>query len=171
MARLRWRKSRRCIFARRCARRACLNQSASRGVRTNHPVVEMKVSVIIPALNEARELPETIARARGAAEIIVADGGSSDGTQEVCGARVINALRGRARQMNAGAAIAAGDVLLFLHADTWLQAGWLEAITAALSDSGVPGGGFERQFRTDSVFLKTTCALAAFRNRAIGWHL
>src|SRR5688572_32716848 len=128
MARLRWRKSRRCIFARRCARRACLNQSASRGVRTNHPVVEMKVSVIIPALNEARELPETIARIAGASEIIVADGGSNDGTQELKGVNVIQAPRGRASQMNAGAAVARGDVFLFLHADTWLQEGALESV-------------------------------------------
>ncbi|HUS34086.1 MAG TPA: TIGR04283 family arsenosugar biosynthesis glycosyltransferase [Verrucomicrobiae bacterium] len=131
----------------------------------------MKISVIIPALNEARELPETIARISGAAEIIVADGGSDDRTQDFKGVTVIQAPRGRASQMNAGAAIAKGDVFLFLHADTWLRGGALDSISRAMEDSEVVGGAFQRWFRTDSIFLKATCALATFRNRAIGWHL
>jgi rSAM/selenodomain-associated transferase 2 len=131
----------------------------------------MKISVIIPALNEARELPETMARLSGAAEIILADGGSDDGTADWKGVIVLKTPRGRASQMNAGAAIATGDVFLFLHADTWMQAGCLEAMGAAMRDPEVVGGAFERRFRSDSIFLKSTCALAALRNRAIGWHL
>jgi rSAM/selenodomain-associated transferase 2 len=131
----------------------------------------MKVSVIIPALNEAAELPETIRRAAGAHEIILADGGSHDGTADRKDALVIRAPRGRALQMNAGAASARGDVFLFLHADTWLPTGAFDSMNVALADKRVVGGAFARQFRTNSLFLKFTCALAAIRNRAIGWHL
>ena len=131
----------------------------------------MKISVIIPALNEARELPETVRRAAGAFEIIISDGGSDDGTQDFKGATIIRAPRGRALQMNTGAASASGDVFLFLHADTWLQPGSLQSIELALSDTRVVGGAFERRFRTNSLFLRVTCALAKFRNHTVGWHL
>jgi rSAM/selenodomain-associated transferase 2 len=131
----------------------------------------MKISVIIPALNEACELPETIRRAAGAHEIILADGGSDDGTADRKDVTVIRAPRGRASQMNAGAAAATGNAFLFLHADTWLPDGAFDLINAALKGPDVVGGAFERTFRSDSVFLKITCALARFRNHAIGWHL
>jgi rSAM/selenodomain-associated transferase 2 len=131
----------------------------------------MKISVIIPALNEARELPETIRRAAGAHEIILADGGSDDGTADRKDVTVVRAPRGRASQMNAGAAKATGDVFLFLHGDTWLPTGAFDLIGAAMKDSRVAGGAFKRRFRTNSIFLQITCALASFRNRAIGWHL
>ena len=131
----------------------------------------MKISVIIPTLNEAGELPETIRRAAGVFEIILADGGSDDGTADTKGATIVRAPRGRALQMNAGAAAATGDVFVFLHADTWLEPGALGAIDRAMADECVVGGGFERRFRTDSLFLRMTCAMAAVRNRMIGWHL
>jgi rSAM/selenodomain-associated transferase 2 len=131
----------------------------------------MEISVIIPALNEARELPETIARIRGASEIIIADGGSDDGTQALKNARVIRVAKGRTSQMNAGASVASGEVFLFLHADTWLDDRSLDSVAHALRNQKIVGGAFERRFRTDSIFLKLTCALAALRNRAIGWHL
>ncbi len=87
----------------------------------------MRLSIIIPTLNEAAAIGATLAalaplRARGQ-EVLVADGGSEDGTREIAAPladRVIVAPRGRARQMNAGAAAAKGDALLFLHADTRL---------------------------------------------------
>jgi rSAM/selenodomain-associated transferase 2 len=86
-----------------------------------------RLSIIVPALSEAAGIERTLQalaplRARGH-EVIVADGGSEDGTRDLAGPladRVIVAPRGRARQMNAGAAAATGDVLLFLHADTHL---------------------------------------------------
>ena len=88
-----------------------------------------RLSVVIPALNEAqgiRAALEALAplRARGH-EVIVADGGSTDGTVELARPlcdRVVQAVRGRAQQMNAGARVASGDALLFLHADTRLPA-------------------------------------------------
>ena len=89
----------------------------------------MKLSIVIPALNEAAIIGATLAslaplRDRGH-EVVVADGGSEDGTREVAAPladRVIQAPRGRARQMNAGAAVATSESLLFLHADTRLPA-------------------------------------------------
>ena len=89
----------------------------------------MRLSIIVPVLNEAAGIAgalEALAplRARGH-EVIVVDGGSEDGSRELAlplADRAIQAPRGRARQMNAGAALANGDVLLFLHADTRLPA-------------------------------------------------
>ncbi|MBC7855439.1 MAG: TIGR04283 family arsenosugar biosynthesis glycosyltransferase [Pirellulaceae bacterium] len=85
----------------------------------------MKISVIIPALNEAASIvtAATSAQEGGADEVIVADGGSGDETcllAEMNGARVVSSPLGRAVQQNAGAREASGDVLLFLHADNWL---------------------------------------------------
>src|ERR1041385_4569557 len=171
MARRNWAKSPRCIFGRRCARRVCRNRNAKNGGVHRRRAAIMKISVIIPALNEARELPETIRRAAGAFEIILADGGSDDGTADTKGAIVVRAPRGRALQMNAGAAMARGDVFLFLHADTWLESGAFDAIESAMVNERIVGGGFERRFRTESFFLRATCAMAALRNHAIGWHL
>ncbi|MGH8673181.1 MAG: TIGR04283 family arsenosugar biosynthesis glycosyltransferase [Burkholderiales bacterium] len=89
----------------------------------------MKLSIVIPALDEAAVIGATLAslaplRGRGH-EVVVADGGSEDGTRDIAAPladRVIPAPRGRAHQMNAGAAAATGDGLLFLHADTRLPA-------------------------------------------------
>jgi rSAM/selenodomain-associated transferase 2 len=86
-----------------------------------------RISIVVPALNEAQGIEACLAalaplRARGH-EVIVADGGSADGTARLAAPladRVIRAPRGRAAQMNAGAAAAAGEALLFLHADSFL---------------------------------------------------
>ena len=86
-----------------------------------------RLSVVVPALNEApgiRAALEALAplRARGH-EVVVVDGGSDDGTARLAGGlcdRILSAKKGRAVQMNAGAGVATGDVLLFLHADTRL---------------------------------------------------
>ena len=107
-----------------------------------------KVSVIIPALNEADQLAATL-QAVGASrphEIILVDGGSTDGTRSLAqsaGAVVIQAKPpGRARQMNAGAARATGGVLLFLHADTLLPQDWTRSVQATLGQPGVVAGAF-----------------------------
>jgi len=105
------------------------------------------ISVIIPALDEEESLPATIRSCReaGECEVIVADGGSGDGTVEVArrlADRVVVSAPGRARQMNAGAGAARGGILLFLHADTLLPACGLDAVLRALRDRRVAGGAF-----------------------------
>lgn len=110
----------------------------------------MRLSIILPVLNEAGTLPATLdalqpLRARGH-EVIVVDGGSDDGTPARAMAladRVLTAPRGRARQMNAGAAVARGEVLLFLHADTRLPEDADAAVAAALDAAGREWGRFD----------------------------
>ena len=121
----------------------------------------MRISVVIPALDEAVDLPSTVESLRAhrpqPCEVIVADGGSTDGTrewlerQEKDGRlRVVDAERGRGRQMNAGAAVATGDVLLFLHADATLPAGALAWVAGALADDRVRGGAFTIRFKREA---------------------
>ncbi len=106
-----------------------------------------RVSVIIPALNEAGHIAMTLENVRKGSphEIIVVDGGSADETCAIaqnCGATVIHSKPGRARQMNAGAAQATGNVLLFLHADTLLPDNWTRVVTDTLGMPGVVAGSF-----------------------------
>jgi rSAM/selenodomain-associated transferase 2 len=110
----------------------------------------MVISVIIPTLNEAETIEHTLRAVRqgGPCEIIVVDGGSDDKTAELAQShadRVIVAVRGRARQMNAGAGVATGDILLFLHADTELPLLFPSIVSEALSDPHVVGGRFDVQ--------------------------
>lgn len=109
----------------------------------------VRISVVIPALNEEENLRVLLPALAGrGAGVIVVDGGSSDATVAVAeahSARVVRAGRGRARQMNAGAAQATGEVLWFLHADSRIPADWQEQITRALADPAVVGGGFRVQ--------------------------
>ena len=120
----------------------------------------MLVSVIIPALNEAENIRPCIAAARwdyppGEVEIIVADGGSTDGTPDRIPADVtlIHTPRGRAVQMNQGAAASRGAVLLFCHADSLLPAGWRSAVLAALGEPGGSGGVFRTQILPETTWL------------------
>ena len=138
------------------------------------------VSVVIPTLNEAGSLPAILTALEKAAggtayEVIVADGGSTDGTGELAGTLGCRCVRWsraqRAAQMNAGAALADGSVLLFLHADTLLPVGALAGIEAACARPGVAGGGFARRYDSPSRWLRLTCWLAEGRNRWFGWHL
>jgi rSAM/selenodomain-associated transferase 2/rSAM/selenodomain-associated transferase 1 len=110
------------------------------------------ISVIIPTLNEAAVLGQTLQSARSSdgVEIIVADGGSRDRTREIAagaGALFLEAAGGRAAQLNAGAAMARGPILLFLHADSLLPEGYAGAVRAALEDPATVAGAF--RFRTD----------------------
>ena len=93
-----------------------------RNAKSGQVLSSVRVSVIIPTLNEAAGLPRTLRSLPDEVdEVIVADGGSTDGTRRLArawGAEVVRSPRGRARQLNAGAARASGTVLYFLHADT-----------------------------------------------------
>jgi rSAM/selenodomain-associated transferase 2 len=138
----------------------------------------MTISVIIPALNERDGLPETVKHLREAfrgealtaPEIIVVDGGSTDGTREWVqgqpGLHLWNSVRGRGPQMNAGARAAQGDVLLFLHADCGLPPGAGAAIQNALADPNVVGGAFRARFDAGSPrALRLTASMITLRSR------
>jgi rSAM/selenodomain-associated transferase 2 len=111
------------------------------------------LSVVIPTLNATAELPSAMASLDGVPdELIVADGGSDDGTPAVAeclGARVITAPRGRGTQLAAGIAASNSDWLLLLHADTRLEAGWAEKAQRFMQ-TGADSAGFFR-FRLDTV--------------------
>ena len=130
------------------------------------------VSVIVPALNEIAHIEATVASAlHEAAEVIVVDGGSADGTVEAArraGARVIVSPPGRGRQMNAGAELARGKVLLFLHGDTSLPAGYIEHVFEAFGDSGVVGGAFEFGTDGDTPAGRATETLINLRTKHMG---
>ncbi len=121
------------------------------------------ISVVIPALNEAANLPATLIRVRDAlpgAEILVADGGSRDATVAIArahGALTVTAPAGRGVQLAAGAAAARGDLLLFLHADTLLppKAGAILAAWFARADVRI--GTFRLAFDAGGPFLRA-CA-------------
>ncbi|HKY08771.1 MAG TPA: TIGR04283 family arsenosugar biosynthesis glycosyltransferase [Candidatus Binatia bacterium] len=131
----------------------------------------MNISVIIPVLNEEKTIAATLRElvALHPYEIIVVDGGSADKTLDICqdtGVQVLSSTRGRARQMNAGARHAGGDVLLFLHADTRLpKSAWAD-IGAALAEAGCAGGRFDVELEGDHWMLKIVAALINWRSRA-----
>jgi rSAM/selenodomain-associated transferase 2 len=112
----------------------------------------MKVSIVVPALNEAATIAILVERLRGLAgekEILVVDGQSEDQTAslaEAAGAIVVRAARGRGVQMHAGAAASSGDVLWFVHADAVPGPNSLAAIGEALADGRVAAGNFNVQF-------------------------
>jgi len=134
-----------------------------------------RVTVVIPALDEARNLARLLPDLRARwpdAEVVVADGGSADDTAAVvarhAGVRGVVAPRGRARQMNAGARAGTGDALLFLHADTVLPDGALQAIAGALADRGVVGGRFDVRFDSPRVVMALVAAGMNRRSRLTG---
>ena len=120
------------------------------------------VSVIIPALNEEHRIASAIdsSFAAGAAEVIVADGGSSDATIAIArehGARVVDGERMRSRQMNRGANEATHDHLIFLHADTRLPARGAELVFEALRENVF--GGFRVAFIEPAMKLRVAAAM------------
>ena len=134
----------------------------------------MKLSIIMPVLDEAAEIEAALAalaplRARGV-EVIVADGGSGDDTLALARPLadcVVTAARGRAEQMNAGATVAKGDVLLFLHADTHLPDGADRLVLDALARSGRAWGRFDVRIDGGGVFALISAFMNA-RSRLTG---
>lgn len=127
--------------------------------------------MVIPALDEADNLERLLPGLRRwpGAEVVVVDGGSRDDSAAVVarhsGVRWLASAPGRARQMNAGARIARGDILVFLHADTRLPDGALQAVEAALADPGVVGGRFDVTLDSARPILRLTAALMNVRSR------
>jgi rSAM/selenodomain-associated transferase 2 len=141
----------------------------------------MRLSVIIPTLNEAPNLPVVLgtestlaAMRRHGVEVILVDGGSVDGTPQMAKPfvdRVVTAPRGRAKQMNAGARVATGDVLLFLHADSLLPSDADRAIRDGLQPSRGPGrqwGRFDVRIIGNHPLLNVVAWLMNRRSRLTG---
>jgi len=117
------------------------------------------VSIVIPALNEARCISDTLIALQeqtGPFEIIVVDGGSEDDTPLISSkyATVITSERGRANQMNAGAEAAKGEILLFLHADTRIPENALERIRESVSQRNYEAGIFRLRFDRETCLLR-----------------
>ena len=133
----------------------------------------MTLSVVVPTFNEEAIIAATLAAARqpGAAELIVVDGGSQDETVRLARAaadRVVEVERGRARQMNAGAAVARGNVLLFLHADTCPPPAYAVAVERALAEAGVVGGRFDLRLDAPGFAYRLLERLINARSRLTG---
>ena len=124
----------------------------------------MTLSVVIPTWNEASVIGVAVAKAMAVArvgEVIVSDGGSTDGTVELAhaaGARVISGAKGRGAQQRLGAESASGEVIVFLHADTWLDARAGDTIHQTLQSPSagrpVVGGAFTKRFRDASWIMR-----------------
>ena len=130
----------------------------------------MDISVIIPTLNEAATIGETLRRVRssGSCEVIVVDGGSDDGTPELARPQadlVLSAGHGRATQMNVGARAASGQVLLFLHADTVLPPDFPALLENALRNPRVVGGRFDVRLDTEGRLFRIIETLMNLRSR------
>ncbi len=133
------------------------------------------ISIIVPALNEAKSVGQTLDSVRGLSdeatvELIVVDGGSEDETQRIArarGATVVKAARGRASQMNAGARIAQGETLLFLHADTRLRRGFVEEVHRTLDLPGVAAGAFSLRIDSRGSWLRWVERAANWRSRML----
>lgn len=120
--------------------------------------MSQKISIIIPVLNEAKILEQTLCQLQselGSHELIIVDGGSTDGSVHIAAkyGKVVTSVRGRAKQLNAGAAAASGDILTFLHADIWLEPGALAAVETALT-SGYVGGGFRQKIDGKNILYR-----------------
>lgn len=136
------------------------------------PVPEL--SIVIPALNEApriaAQLQQLQALRRSNVELIVVDGGSTDGTAQAAAAladRVLIAPRGRASQMNAGAAAGGGRILLFLHADTVLPPNAVSAAVAAIN-GGSQWGRFDVRIEGRHPLLRVVERMMNWRSRLSG---
>ncbi len=138
-----------------------------------------QLSVVIPAYQAAGELPRALAALAAArrtglvAEVVVADGGSSDATPSLAagaGARLVVAARGRGSQLAAGAEAAGGPWLLFLHADTALEPGWEAAARSFMAASGSAQRAAVFRFVVDDedAAARRLEALVAWRCRVLG---
>ena len=142
---------------------------------TTEAVKKPRLSLVIPVYNEAATLADALRalaplREQGV-ELIVVDGQSRDDSAvqaEGLADRVVPSMRGRARQMNAGAARAQSDRLLFLHADTRLPADALPAIEAALGAGGPAWGRFDVCIDSRSALLRRVAWLMNLRSRLTG---
>jgi uncharacterized protein len=130
------------------------------------------ISIVIPTLDEEENIAGCLSSTGQAKDIerIVVDGGSRDRTLEIArqmGARTVPAFRGRAAQMNAGAREATGEVLIFLHADTRLPAGFDSLVRETLQIPGIAAGAFEFRLDSTSLGLRFIERVANWRSRRL----
>ncbi|MBN8913035.1 MAG: TIGR04283 family arsenosugar biosynthesis glycosyltransferase [Rhizobiales bacterium] len=128
----------------------------------------MNLTVVIPALDAAATIGETLGTICGLAEVIVVDGGSRDATKDIAvrhGARPIDSKRGRGCQLAAGAGAAAGEWLLFLHADTRLEAGWGAVVASFMESPRSKACAATFRFKLDD-----DCWQASSLQRLVGWR-
>ena len=130
------------------------------------------ISIIIPTRNEAdsigRLLPELLAVP--GVELLVVDGGSTDNTVDIAkslGAQVLSSPPGKAKQMNAGAEAAHGNILLFLHCDTKLAPGFVVQIEAALNQPEISAGAFQLSIDSKGFGLRVIEWLVNFRSKIL----
>ncbi len=128
-----------------------------------------RISVIIPALNEAACIESTLSKLNHLeeVEVIVVDGGSTDGTADLakaCGAMVLTAEPSKSGQMNTGANAAGGNILLFLHADTLLPENFDKYIISAIYQDGVAAGAFQLHINSASKGLRFIEKVANWRS-------
>ena len=139
----------------------------------NHPLV----SIIVPVLNEGRLIGDFLRHLRSVAptaEIIVVDGGSCDETTLIAQSLadlIITAPRGRAVQMNAGAAVARGEVFWFLHADLQVPGNCLSEIDRTLADSRAVGGCFSLRFPQRQLIYRVSDSLGNLGVEVFGFAL
>jgi rSAM/selenodomain-associated transferase 2 len=130
----------------------------------------MLISVVIPTLNEEANLPVALQQllVRNDVEIIVVDGGSTDRTVEIARRYtpyVFITRAGRAHQMNWGARHATGDILLFLHADSFLLPGAIDQIRWRMTSQGIVGGAFDLQIDSPRWIFRAISAISSRRSR------
>ncbi len=130
-----------------------------------------KISIIIPVLNEAKVIMKTLENIRSHqdVEVVVVDGGSQDKTVQLvqdAGVKIIHSAQaGRSWQMNQGALLATGNILLFLHADTILPQEYEALIVNRFSDSKIVGGAFELKIDLPQFSLRLVETLVNWRSR------
>jgi len=135
-----------------------------------------KFSIVIPVLHEANKINGLIAHLNGldlekSCEIIVVDGSQENDTlKAIHSNRVIkiSSEKGRAKQMNAGASVAKGEILIFLHADTELSQNALKRINAFLNTKEYVGGAFDLGIKSDKIVFKVIAFMASLRSRLNG---
>jgi uncharacterized protein len=135
--------------------------------------VERRVSVIIPALNEAAVLGDVLKGLLDEpdVEVMVVDGGSTDGTPDIArslGAAVLTDTTCRGHRMNVGARATTGDIVLFLHADTRLPVGFGAMIREALTEPGIVAGAFGLRIEADAPIFRLVEGFVRIRSRCLG---
>ncbi len=128
------------------------------------------ISIIIPTLNEAENIPALKPLVQQVAEVIIVDGGSSDATVQIAadlGLAVLSTDKGRGAQNNLGAGKATSQILLFLHADTVLPSDFPKLVNNCLAQKDTILGAFSLGIESTSLLLRIVCAGANFRSRIL----